>query len=276
MTKQSILEKKNVDCHEAKASRNDGFTLAEVLITLVIIGVIAAITVPTLIARYQEEQTVSKLRKSYSTVANAFNKAIAMNGPVNTWNINTESVQEASTDVYNILKPNLNIIKDCGLSAEGDCFAPAYTRLNGVGPSLHNATNDYYKAVLADGSAFSVRYRYPLCDFERGSNSQLKHVCGIIHIDINGHKKPNVNGKDMFEFWLTKYGIYPRGSLFESDESNSKLENKGGCMDTTTQGFGCSSWVLINGNMDYLHHTVHWDANYQPPVQEEPEEQSGD
>ncbi|MBR6164001.1 type II secretion system protein [bacterium] len=44
--------------------KNHAFTLAEVLITLVIIGVIAAITVPTLITKYQKEQTVTRLKKS--------------------------------------------------------------------------------------------------------------------------------------------------------------------------------------------------------------------
>lgn len=49
-----------------------GFTLAEVLITLGIIGVVAAMTMPSLIASHKEKETVSKLKKVYSTLSNAF------------------------------------------------------------------------------------------------------------------------------------------------------------------------------------------------------------
>ena len=52
------------------------FTLAEVLITLGIIGVVAAMTIPTLIADYQEKVTVTKFKWVYSTLANAFTMAL--------------------------------------------------------------------------------------------------------------------------------------------------------------------------------------------------------
>lgn len=47
------------------------FTLAEVLITLGIIGVVAALTMPALIAKYDEMVIVNKLKRSYSEIANA-------------------------------------------------------------------------------------------------------------------------------------------------------------------------------------------------------------
>ncbi len=48
-----------------------GFILAEVLIILVVIGVIAALTVPNLITKYQEQERVAKIRKVYKTISNA-------------------------------------------------------------------------------------------------------------------------------------------------------------------------------------------------------------
>ena len=47
------------------------FTLAEVLITLGIIGVVAALTMPTLITKYQKKATAAKLKNAYSTLQNA-------------------------------------------------------------------------------------------------------------------------------------------------------------------------------------------------------------
>ena len=51
------------------------FTLAEVLITLGIIGIVAAMTLPSLVQNYKEKQTVVALKKIYSTMSQAFNSA---------------------------------------------------------------------------------------------------------------------------------------------------------------------------------------------------------
>ena len=57
-----------------------GFTLAEVLITLVIIGVIAAMTIPTLMNNTNKQEYVSKLKKAYSTLSQATNRIITEEG----------------------------------------------------------------------------------------------------------------------------------------------------------------------------------------------------
>jgi prepilin-type N-terminal cleavage/methylation domain-containing protein len=48
---------------------NKGFTLAEVLITLAIIGVVAALTIPSVVKNYQKTQTTAKLRKAWATIS---------------------------------------------------------------------------------------------------------------------------------------------------------------------------------------------------------------
>ena len=61
-----------------KKSANDrAFTLAEVLIALVIIGIIAALTVPTLMHKVEKQGYVSGLKKAYSILNNATNMIIA-------------------------------------------------------------------------------------------------------------------------------------------------------------------------------------------------------
>ncbi|MDR1327072.1 MAG: prepilin-type N-terminal cleavage/methylation domain-containing protein [Heliobacteriaceae bacterium] len=52
--------------------KKKAFTLAEVLITLGIIGVVAALTIPSLIAKHKEKETVSKLKNIFSTLSNAY------------------------------------------------------------------------------------------------------------------------------------------------------------------------------------------------------------
>ena len=56
------------------------FTLSEVLITLVIIGVISAITVPFLTAEYTENEKIAKVKKTYATLANAMTLVKANGG----------------------------------------------------------------------------------------------------------------------------------------------------------------------------------------------------
>lgn len=62
-----------------------GFTLAEVLITLGIIGIIAAMTLPAIMSKYRENVTMSKLKKFYSTMSQAQLRSIADNGEVDSW-----------------------------------------------------------------------------------------------------------------------------------------------------------------------------------------------
>lgn len=60
---------KNGICKGEK-SQKFAFTLAEVLIALVIIGVVAAITVPVLFENYKKQETISRLKKAYSVISN--------------------------------------------------------------------------------------------------------------------------------------------------------------------------------------------------------------
>ena len=67
--------------------RRAAFTLAEVLITLGIIGVVAALTLPSLIADYREKELVTRDKRSYSVIMNA----------INAFNADNESIGDNST-----------------------------------------------------------------------------------------------------------------------------------------------------------------------------------
>ena len=62
-----------------------GFTLAEVLITLGIIGVVAALTIPALISNYRKSVVETRLKRSYSVLANAMLFAVKDNGESRNW-----------------------------------------------------------------------------------------------------------------------------------------------------------------------------------------------
>ena len=70
----------------ARKSRKVAFTLAEVLITLGIIGVVAVLTLPSIITNYQKKVTVERLKKTYSTLWQAVQMSVVDNDEVETWN----------------------------------------------------------------------------------------------------------------------------------------------------------------------------------------------
>lgn len=63
-----------------------GFTLAEVLITLGIIGIVAEVTIPTLYNGFAKQTTVTKLQNFYSNMSQAIKLSEIDNGPSSTWN----------------------------------------------------------------------------------------------------------------------------------------------------------------------------------------------
>ena len=82
---------------QRKNTKSKAFTLAEVLITLSIIGVVAALTIPTLIQRTGNEELVSRLQKAYSTLSQATEAIMTENGSPKNWVTDIDNI-------YNLYK----------------------------------------------------------------------------------------------------------------------------------------------------------------------------
>lgn len=219
------------------------FTLAEVLITLGIIGVVAALTIPTLMQNAQNQQIVSALKKAHSEFSQAYSLAVQANGMPDTWTVSSTE-PACSIDIFNYLQPYLKITKVCG--ASNNC-------------SIYN-DGAWAHADLADGSGFAI-YSYGTSVPQTfGTSPALKNVYAEILIDLNGLKKPNHNGKDQFLFYLTFYGIIPAGT--QQEISKYYFDS---CTSSGT--VGCTAWVIYNENMDYLkcRSDLSWDGNLKCP-----------
>ena len=70
-------------------AKRAAFTLAEVLITLGIIGIVAAMTIPTLVQNYQKKLFETKVQYTYSLLSNVVQRSVAENGDINTWDYGT-------------------------------------------------------------------------------------------------------------------------------------------------------------------------------------------
>ena len=102
--------------------------------------------------------------------------------------------------------------------------------------------------TLNDGMSFSF-YVYGNQYVSKGDNEPLSQTIGIADVDINGGKAPNTYGKDVFVFYITKWGVLPMGTPNETDYPLSSCR---------VYGFSCAAWVIAKGNMDYLHKDVSW------------------
>lgn len=172
----------------------NAFTLAEILITLGLIGVVAALTIPTLISNYQKQATVSGLQKAYSALSQAINRSIVDNGPVKNWDFPTTQYDgnQCLQFVQTYLSPYLNISKNCGLMSVNSSCWPPVTSIKKLDGTNQPAINNVYSVlgntnyILSDGMTLNITYA--------GSGGVA------ILVDINGLKKPNMMGKDIFSF----------------------------------------------------------------------------
>src|SRR5574344_281999 len=127
------------------------FTLAEVLIVLGIIGVVAAMTIPVLMQRAGERETVTKLKKAYSTLSNAYNLAINNDGVPTDWGTWQDDNNGNQLLLEHFL-PYLKVLKNCGITQSG-CMGSSYKTLDGLYADNYDYKymNDYFaRAVLQD------------------------------------------------------------------------------------------------------------------------------
>ena len=209
------------------------FTLAEVLITLGIIGIVAAMTMPTLIANYKTKEIVGKLKKLQSSMSQAALMAVNEYGAIDTWGIIKDDKESAHL-VGTRLKPYLKLLDDCGTETS-ESYTGQWHLLNGVFQSKVTdfSLDCYYKLRLADGSEIFIR------PTNNGAN---------IMVDINGKHVPNVLGKDIFFFGLKENG--------KCSAAGAGLDPKGSgwatCNPKKGEGWNCTGRVVYKENMDYL------------------------
>jgi prepilin-type N-terminal cleavage/methylation domain-containing protein len=221
--------------------RKYGFTLAEVLITLAIIGVVAALTIPSVVRNYQKTQTVTRLKKAYTIM----NQAVAMseleNAPKEQWNYSLD----ASTFYENYLKKILKGVAGLRLSTP----TLTYTALDGKTRCTWAVCGiNVRKIGLADGMFLFIGNSY----------SQLVGWRPMA-IDINGEKGPNRAGKDMFTMDIfaeskdkvTLSGYVAGHYSSYSSRSRESMLGTGGdaCNPLATGGGGgqCAALIMMDG-----------------------------
>ena len=198
-----------------------GFTLAEVLITLGIIGVVAAMTIPTLITNYNDKVLETQKQKTKSILANAFKMMMA---------------NEGVTDL------SLAPIASCG--TDSDCYAAEFKKVLKVVSDVDSASNDSkieYSFSNGNSEVWSKDklYTFVLND---GTVVSLENTGGIssgaisLVVDLNGFKSPNIGAKDLCKYVISNNAIVGEqcGTMASLPEESS---NGGSNPETCDDGF---------------------------------------
>lgn len=215
------------------------FTLAEVLITLGVIGIVAAMTMPTLITNYQKRQTVTRLKSAYAQLLQAIKLSEVDNGDYAGWDYSRRDFFDIYLKNYMKVDKNLFIkssekisiqykqisgVRETGLDLIRHAYGESniYTLLNGVD-------------IIAGGAAFII--------------------------DINGARtKPNQFGKDAFYFHMAQNSdrrLVPLGFVSTSEckvpnetPTRDFLKNNG-CLqyacNRRSRGMWCGALIMLDG-----------------------------
>lgn len=209
------------------------FTLAETLIVMGIIGVVAALTIPNLNSSTADKEKVAKLKKVYSNLQDAFGRAEAVYGPYNEWFQTDTTMDTQTTRFAERVGEFLKVSKNCGHNVNGTCMTTGqYKNIAGTHYVTTPVSADNVSAILADGTSILF-------------SKYTSDSTGIIFVDIDGPTKGLFKyGVDLFEFRVDS----TNGLHYIKDYDNGITS----CVGEGAGVYGCEMWVIQNGNMDYL------------------------
>ena len=234
-------------------TRKAAFTLAEVLITLGIIGVVAAMTLPTLIQNYKVKQTVTQLKKINSQLSQAYTLIREEEGG---GSLNSETFGWDDDLFMEKFAKYLKFQKKCPGNV-GECWqGTMYKDVKGGDYSRYDGKgNSRASGILADGTFIMFNLRRVEETNSEGETEYIDKTPGDgmwaqIYADINGHKPPNQLGVDFFYWFIVGDRIYPGGVPSCGKYGCNPQKFITGC--AKANGYDCTAWVIYNENMDYL------------------------
>jgi len=209
---------------------NFGFTLAEVLITLGIIGVVAALTIPALVNNAQKKDLEAGFKKNYSNVSNVYKKLDYESG--GTLDLQVPEDMNDFLSAFSIVKTSL---------------PTDYTNARFFDKSL-SGLSDYNKfqcnspsrpcVVLSDGSFMG------LFSVNGGGSGD-----GRIIVDTNGIKLPNRQGYDVFTYAFSGGKLVAQGYVGLGNITywqGCSLVSEGGANDGWSNGTNCTAYAIAN------------------------------
>ena len=168
--------------------RSDGFTMVEQLLTVVLIGVVAAFTIPSLIRNTQDAQYKAGAKKAFSDCSQVITRMKAENGG------DLDSYFKQTTFIYDMVK-YYTCAKNIGGTVLSTGTSDIYKTLSGN--KANTQLMDDGQFMTSDGMFIGLE------------NWNFMGIC----VDVNGYKKgPNTFGRDVFMFQIINNTLVPAGA----------------------------------------------------------------
>ena len=230
--------------------KRTAFTLAEVLITLGIIGVIAALTIPTFVSDSEKKSNAAKISATINTLENTFVSMITSEGVQEL--VETEFAQNPTMDV---LSKYIKISKSTDKITDYYSSASAFKTIDGrtVGAPDYDTIFQTKNGALVFYKAAEDDELYHDVITVKDLGGTVNEGVAYLSIDVNGAAKPNLWGRDTFDFIVGNDGmLYPCGSLNYSilryENADNVWTNPRGSMpcSVTVKSKGCSARLIEN------------------------------
>ena len=199
--------------------------MAEVLITLGVIGIVAALTIPNAMKNWQAHAYKQGAKEAYSKVSQIIQQIKMDNG--GEWPYSFPDNRFSAATFRSYLKSS----KSCSSGGTKDCGVPqsvsseVYKTLSGIGGTTFIMDDDQF--ITNDGVFY-------------GLNNDS--TGDFITVDVNGYyKKPNVFGEDVFMFQIKNGVLIPMG---RNDSWNPATTFCQRTVASNSQGLGCMYYVM--------------------------------
>ena len=220
------------------------FTLAEVLITLGIIGVVAALTLPSVMQNYQKRSLEVATQKFYSVMSQAIKQYMADEGVDDLRGTSLSGDDDDSDEV--VTAKNDEFFKKYlkAQICEDGCFADSYKTQTGETTSEIGKSTDYSyqkgRYLLPDGMVVDT-YGDPVIG---DSDSP-----GVLYVDVNGRKGPNKIGYDLWGM-----SVFYDGIIDESELTPECRKNNNNC-NGVNSNFGSTPKEIRDNRFQYCRTT---------------------
>lgn len=210
--------------------KHKGFTLAEILVTLGVIGVVAALSLPTLMTNIRKRTTATKVKKTYSTFLQALKMSENDNGSVDGWQVESTSSDATRKAVNTYLRPYISGLNECsdGQTKKQQCGAP----VSGAGVNY-----------IYNGVGISIKIDRGLSDTTRMN----------LIITASPQRAATIQGRDWFYFntdnessRLMPYGWAPEITKEQILQGTDSETGYGTIDCDATRRYGCTLLLMLN------------------------------
>ena len=191
------------------------FTLAEVLLTLTIIGVVAMLTIPNMIQNTNNAPMKLAWKQAYSIISQV---GYQMRDNTETNSIKGLCPDNGANCFKSLFINYVSYIKSANVNQSyGNCWTD-YKYLNGASGTNWNPWMSCL--ALNNGMFFMFSWPYANCQYD-GETGGTVRMCGFITVDVNGFKAPNTLGIDIFQAYVMENRTLPAGIAGSGSDMNT-------------------------------------------------------